>query len=147
MVFEGHISTKRGHVRVGRDVTEERAEPKESILAGWFRHRAEKFLSSSVILPRSRTELKTSKGVQGRRTGLLPLTSLGGGDSYTTSRHTVVNLANENYTELRDKTQRSQTDDEFCFSFKLGGTLTWVVFGGMAQRICCSLIADPLHRL
>lgn len=133
-------------MRVGRDVTEERAEPKESILAGWFRHRAEKFLSSSVILLRSRTELRSARVCRVDTLGyflLLPW----GGDSYTTSRHTVVNLASENYTELRDKTQCSQTDDEFCFSFKLGGTLTWVVFGGMAQRICCSLIVDPLHRL
>lgn len=39
----------------------------------------------------------------------------------------------------------SGTDDEFCCSFKLGGIMTWVVFGGKAQMICYSLIVDPLY--
>lgn len=41
----------------------------------------------------------------------------------------------------------SGSDDAFCSSFKLGGSVTWVVFGGTAQRIYYSLIVDPLFCL
>lgn len=40
---------KAGPREMAGNATEERAQPKESVLTGWFRHRAEKFLSTSVI--------------------------------------------------------------------------------------------------
>ena len=65
LVFAGHISTKRGHVRAGRDVTGERARPKGSILTGRFRHRAEKFLSGSVIPLRLSAALRSAVDQRG----------------------------------------------------------------------------------
>lgn len=59
LVFVAHISTKPGHVSSSGKLKE--AQPQESILAGWFRHRAEKFLSGSVIQLRSRTALRSAE--------------------------------------------------------------------------------------
>lgn len=49
LVFAGHVSTKRGHNRARRDITEERARAEGRVLKDRFRHRAEKFHSTSII--------------------------------------------------------------------------------------------------
>lgn len=53
-------------MRAGGNVPEERARPKKSVLTGWFRHRAEKFLSSSVIPLRLRAVLRSAVDQRGR---------------------------------------------------------------------------------
>lgn len=53
-------------MRADGEVTEERAQPKKSVLTGWFRHRAEKFLSISVIPLRLRTALGSATDQRGR---------------------------------------------------------------------------------
>lgn len=46
-----------------------------------------------------------------------------------------------------EESSSNEIDDESCFSLKLGGIVTWAVFRGIAQRICCSLIVDTLYYL
>lgn len=105
LVFAGYISTKRGHVRAGGDVMEERARPTENVLTGWFRHRAEKFLSTSVIPLRLRTALRSAVD---QRVGQTNWATSSPGVTYTSGRDSVINLQSENYMVHRDKTQRSR---------------------------------------
>lgn len=73
-------------MRAGGDATVERAQPKRSVLTGWFRHRAEKFLSSSVIPLRLRTALRSAVDQRGRE-GQTHWATSSPGVTYTTGRH------------------------------------------------------------
>lgn len=83
-------------MRASGDVTQERAQLKESVLTGWFRHRAEKFLSSAVMPLRLRTVLRSVVDQRGR-VGQTQWATSSAGVTYTTSRHSVVDLERENY--------------------------------------------------
>lgn len=70
LVFVGHISTKRGHERAGRDITEERARAEGRVLMGRFRHRAVKFHSTSII-PLTPRRVRSVSEVRARRADTL----------------------------------------------------------------------------
>lgn len=120
LVFTGQVSTKRGHNRARRDITEERARAEGRVLKDRFRHRAEKFHSTSIIpsTPRRVRSATDQRGHVGQTRWATSAPRLG----YTQAAWWIPESKNLDGADRGEPQQQ----DWMLLPVMLGGTVTWV---------------------